>query len=43
MKIPERSKHEGLVEYAEGLSESYSVNSGADTRKPRGSFSLLKK
>ena len=38
MKIPERAKHEGLVEYAERLSESCARTYEAKIRKLKGQF-----
>jgi adenine-specific DNA-methyltransferase len=38
MKIPERLKHEGLVEYAERLSETYTRTCDTKVRKFKGQF-----
>jgi adenine-specific DNA-methyltransferase len=38
MKIPERLKHEGLVEYAERLSELYARTADTKVRKLKGQF-----
>ena len=38
MKIPEREQKEGLVDYAERLSDTYSRTHGTESRKKRGQF-----